>query len=52
VNVIDTKGLASEFSRTYGVRELPDMILIAKDGTIRARQPEFNELESLIKMNI
>lgn len=51
-NVIDTKGLASEFSKTYGVRELPDMILIAKDGTILTRQPEFNQLESLIKMNL
>jgi peroxiredoxin len=52
INVIDTKGLASEFSKAYGIRELPDMILIAKDGTIIARQPEFNQLESLIKMNI
>jgi thiol-disulfide isomerase/thioredoxin len=52
VNVIDTKGLASEFSKTYGVSELPDMILVAGDGTIIARKPEFNELESLIKMNL
>jgi hypothetical protein len=52
VNVIDAKGLASEFSKTYGVRELPDMILVAGDGTIIARQPEFNELESLLKMNL
>jgi peroxiredoxin len=52
VNVIDTKGLASEFSRTYGVRELPDMILVARNGTIIARQPQFNQLESLIKKNL
>ena len=52
INVIDTKGLASEFSKTYGIRELPDMILIAGDGTIIVRQPEFNQLESLIKKNL
>jgi len=52
VNVIDTKGLASDFSKTYGVRELPDMILVAGDGTIIARHPEFNELESLLKTNL
>jgi hypothetical protein len=50
--VIDTKGLASEFSKTYGIRELPDMILIAGDGTIIVRQPQFNQLESLIKKNL
>jgi len=52
INVIDTKGLASEFSKTYGIRELPDMILVAGDGTIIVRQPEFNQLESLIKKNL
>jgi thiol-disulfide isomerase/thioredoxin len=52
INVIDTKGLASEFSKTYGIRELPDMILIAGDGTIIVRQPQFNQLESLIKKNL
>ncbi len=52
MNVIDTKGLASEFSKTYGVRQLPNMILVARNGTIIARQPELSQLESLIKMNL
>ncbi len=50
--VIDTRGLESEYCKTYAVREIPKMVLIAKDGKIIARDPEFGELESLIKKNI
>lgn len=50
--VIDTRGLESEYCKTYAVREIPRMILIGKDGRIIARDPEFNELEELIRKNI
>jgi len=52
INVIDSRGLASDYSKTYGARELPNMILVARDGTIILRRPEFNQLESLIKKNL
>ena len=51
-NVIDNKGLSSEFSKTYGIKALPNLILIGKDGTIIARQLEYGMLEELIKENI
>ena len=50
--VIDTKGLQSEYCKTYAVRAIPKMMLIAKDGKIIARDPEFGELEELIRKNI
>lgn len=50
--VIDTKGLESEYCKTYAVRAIPKMMLIAKDGKIIARDPEFGELEELIRKNI
>jgi thiol-disulfide isomerase/thioredoxin len=52
VNVIDTQGLASDVSKTFGIKALPNLILIGEDGTIIARQPEFKLLEKLIKENI
>lgn len=52
VNVIDPKGLASEYSKNFGVRAIPYLLLIGKDGKIIARNPEFDELEGLIKKNI
>ncbi len=52
IQVIDTKGLQSEYCKTYAVRAIPKMMLIAKNGKIIARDPEFGELESLIKKNI
>lgn len=52
INVIDSKGLNSEYSKTYGVKELPHMVLLGKDGNILAREPEFRELEGLIKENL
>jgi thioredoxin-related protein len=50
--VIDTKGLKSEYSKIYAVRAIPNMTLIGKDGKIIARDPEFGELEGLIKRNL
>jgi peroxiredoxin len=52
INVIDVKGPGSEFSKAYGVKSLPSMILVDKDGNIIIRQPEFLELEGLIKKNL
>ncbi len=50
--VIDTKGLESVYCKTYAVRAIPKMMLIGKDGKIIARDPEFGELEELIRKNI
>jgi peroxiredoxin len=50
--VIDTKGLESEYCKTYAVRSIPKLILIGKNGKIVANDPEFNELEELIRKNI
>jgi peroxiredoxin len=50
--VIDTKGLESEYCKTYAVRSIPKLILIGKNGKIIANDPEFNELEELIRKNI
>lgn len=50
--VIDTRGLESEYCKTYAVREIPKMILTGKDGKIIARDPDFAELEDLIKKNL
>lgn len=52
VNVMDKKGIASDFSKKYGVKALPNFILIGKDGLIIARNPEFAQLEDLIKKNL
>jgi thiol-disulfide isomerase/thioredoxin len=52
INVIDPKGLASEYSKTYGVRGIPYLVLVGKDGKIIARNPEFDELQRLIQKNI
>lgn len=52
INVIDPKGLASEYSKTYGVRGIPYLVLVGKDGKIIARNPDFDELQSLIVKNI
>jgi peroxiredoxin len=51
-HVIDTKGLESEYCKTYAVRSIPKLILIGKDGKIIANDPEFNKLEELIRKNI
>jgi len=51
-NVIDIKGLASEFSKTYGVRALPYLILVSKEGNVISRQMDFVQLEDLIKRNL
>jgi len=50
--VIDTRGLKSEYCKIYVVRAIPKMMLIAKDGKIIARDPQFNELEDLIRKNM
>jgi peroxiredoxin len=52
IQVIDTKGLESEYCKTYAVRSIPKLILIGKNGKIIASDPEFNELEELIRKNI
>jgi peroxiredoxin len=52
IEVNDPKGLASEYSKTYGVRTIPYMVLVGKDGKIIARNPEFEELEELVQKNI
>lgn len=52
IQVNDPKGLASEYSKTYGVRAIPYLVLVGKDGKIIARNPDFEELEGLIKKNI
>ncbi len=52
INVIDIKGVGSEFGKTYGIKTLPNLILVGKDGKIIARQQEFGMLEELIKENL
>ncbi len=52
IQVNDPKGLASEYCRTYAVQAIPRMILVGKNGAIIARDPEFGELETLIKENL
>jgi hypothetical protein len=52
IQVNDPSGLASEYSKTYGVRAIPYLVLVGKDGKIIARNPEFDELEELIQKNI
>ncbi len=52
INVIDINGLVSEFSKTYGIKSIPNLILVGKDGKIIARQPEYGMLEELIKDNL
>jgi thiol-disulfide isomerase/thioredoxin len=52
VQVNDPKGLESEYCKTFAVRAIPKMILIGKDGNIIFRQPEFSQLEGLIKNNL
>jgi len=52
IQVIDPKGLASEYSKTYGVRSIPSLILVGKDGKIIARNPQIEELDGLIRKNI
>ncbi len=47
--VIDTRGLESEYCKTYAVRAIPRMILIGRDGKIIARDPGIGELEDLIR---
>ena len=50
--VIDTNGLASEYCKTYGVKSLPKLILIGKDGRIIAHNPPMRELEEMIRKNL
>ena len=50
--VIDTKGIESQYCKTYHVRSIPKLILIGENGKIIANDPEFNELEELIRKNI
>jgi len=52
INVIDIKGPGSEYSKLYGVKALPLMVLVGENGNIIARDPEFRELERLIRENI
>jgi peroxiredoxin len=52
IQVNDPKGLASEYSKIYGVRAIPYLVLVGKDGKIIARNPEFEELEELVQKNI
>jgi len=52
IQVNDTKGLESDYCKTYAVKEIPKMFLVGRDGKIIARDPEFSELEALIKKNL
>ncbi|MEI8047649.1 MAG: TlpA disulfide reductase family protein [Bacteroidota bacterium] len=52
MQVNDAKGLGSDYSKTYGVRALPKMILVGKDGKIIAGNPVFGELDGLVKNNL
>ncbi len=52
IQVNDPKGLESEYCKTFAVRAIPKMILIGKNGLIISNQPEFPELEDLIRSNL
>lgn len=52
IQVNDPKGLESDYSKTYAVKAFPKMILIGKDGNIIVHEPEFEDLETLIKKNL
>ena len=52
IQVIDTKGLESEYCKTYALKAIPTTMLIGKDGNIIARNPDIRELETLIKKNL
>jgi hypothetical protein len=52
IQVNDAKGLGSDYSKTYGVRALPRMILVGKDGKIILNNANFGELEGLVKNNL
>jgi len=52
MQVNDSKGLESDYSKTYAVKAIPMMFLIGKDGTIISRDPLFGYLEALIKKNL
>ncbi len=52
MQLIDTKGLGSEYCKTYALRALPKMILIGKNGRIIAVNPGPEDLKILIKSNL
>ncbi len=52
IHVNDKKGLESEYCKIYAVRTIPALVLIGKNGNIISRNPEFGELEELIKSNL
>lgn len=52
IQVNDSKGLQSDYSKTYAVKAIPNMVLIGKDGNIIVRDPVFGELEGLIEKNL
>ena len=52
IQLIDPKGLASAYCKTYGIRAIPKMILVAKDGTIVCHDPGLSELDALVKSNL
>ncbi len=52
IQVNDAKGLQSEYSKMYAVRNFPRMILIDRNGNIIQSNVNLIELESLIKSNL
>jgi len=52
IQVNDPKGLGSDYCKTYGVRAIPKMLLISKQGSILSADVSYGNLELLVKRNL
>ena len=50
--VRDSKGLNSDYCRSFAVKVLPSLMLIGKDGNIVKQNPDSSELDQLIEANL